>query len=147
MSGYVKDSRNVATVKEYFVRGDAGCDDIFDLLSDDFKFYFPKFGLGSGKAEFKEFVTGLMSAVKSITHDIGGMKFFEGENIVVVEGVTRGVYHDGTSWSGGETPGGRFCSIYEFSGDGLIKRMHIYVDPDYTSRDKDRFLWLGNRQW
>jgi ketosteroid isomerase-like protein len=140
-------SKNVATVKEYFARGDAGRMDLLDLFTDEFQFYFPKFGIGKGKAEFGEFVQGLIGSLKSIAHDIEAMTFFEGSNFVVVEGTTAGVYGDGTSWSGGQTPGGRFSSMFEFRDDGKICRMHIYTDPDYSSKDTDRFLWGTDRRW
>jgi len=25
--------------------------------------------------------------------------------------------------------------------------MHIYMDPDYSSKDTDRFLWGTDRRW
>ncbi|MEQ5840099.1 nuclear transport factor 2 family protein [Paraburkholderia acidicola] len=140
-------SKNVAAVKEYFVRGDAGRMDMLDLFTDEFQFYFPKFGIGKGKAEFAQFVQGLIGSLKSISHDIEALKFLEGHNFVVVEGTTEGVYGDGTSWSGGDTPGGRFSSVFEFRDDGLISRMHIYLDPDYSGKDTDRFLWGADRWW
>ncbi|MFM0341774.1 nuclear transport factor 2 family protein [Paraburkholderia fungorum] len=140
-------SRNVATAKEYFARGDAGRPDLFELFADGFQFYFPKFGIGHGKAEFTELATGLIGSLKSISHDIEAMKFLEGSNFVVVEGTTEGIYGDGTAWSGGRTAGGRFCSLFEFRDDGLISRMHIYLDPDYSSKDAGRFLWGAERQW
>jgi ketosteroid isomerase-like protein len=140
-------SKNVAAVKEYFARGDAGRPDMLDSFADDFQFFFPKFGIGRGKAEFAEFVSGLIGSLKSIAHDIEAMKFFEGSNFVVVEGTTEGIYGDATTWSGGRTPGGRFCSMFEFRDDGLISRMHIYLDPDYSSKDADRFLWGTERRW
>ena len=142
-----KDSRNVATVKEYYARGDAGRTDLFDLFSDDLKFYFPKFGIGAGKATFAEFITGFMTAVKSISHDVAAMRIIEAGGIVVVEGVTNGTYYDDRSWSGGKTSGGRFCSVFEFNGEGLINRMHVYLDPDYMGDDARRFLWGESRCW
>jgi len=46
------------------------------------------------------------------------------------------------------TPGGRFCSVFEFR-DGKISRMYIYLDPDYAGVDSDRFLWPneGRLNW
>ncbi|WP_043287145.1 nuclear transport factor 2 family protein [Paraburkholderia oxyphila] len=147
MSNSRQDSKHITTIKEYFILGDAGRPELFDLFTDDFQFYFPKFGVGRGKAEFAEFATGLLGSLKSISHDIGALKFFEGTDYVVVEGTTQGEYADGTRWQGGETPGGRFCSVYEFASDGRIKRMHIYLDPDYAGHDSDRFLWGTSRVW
>jgi hypothetical protein len=54
---------------------------------------------------------------------------------------TAGNDGDGRIWDGGKTPGGRFCSVFDFADDGLISRMFIYLDPDYTSLDRDRFHW------
>jgi hypothetical protein len=142
-----QDSKNVATVKEYFVRLDTGRPDLIELFADEFQFYFPKFGIGQGKADLAELAQGIGATLKSITHDINSMKFLEGDNFVVAEGTTKGVYHDGTAWSAGETAGGRFCNVYEFDRDGLIKRLHIYLDPDYAGHDKDRFLWGTSRSW
>jgi hypothetical protein len=117
------------------------------LFADDFQFYFPKFGMGKGKADLSELAKGLSGTLKSVSHDFSSMKFLEGSNFVVVEGTTRGVHMDGTAWSGGETAGGRFCNVFEFRVDGLIKRVHIYLDPDYAGHDADRFLWGTNRTW
>ncbi|RQR27554.1 nuclear transport factor 2 family protein [Burkholderia sp. Bp9142] len=147
MSNAHQDSRNVTAVKEYFIRGDTGRADLFDLFTEDFQFYFPKFGVGRGKAEFTELATKLLGTLKSISHDIDAMKFFEGPDFIVVEGTTDGEYGDGTRWSGGKTSGGRYCSVFEFRDDGLIERMHIYLDPDYAGHDSDRFLWGTNRTW
>ena len=94
-----------------------------------FSSFSPKFGIGRGKAEFAEFVSGLIGSLKSIAHDIEAMKFFEGSNFVVVEGTTEGIYGDATTWSGGRTPGGRFCSMFEFRDDGLISRMPYLSRP------------------
>ncbi|MEX3939938.1 nuclear transport factor 2 family protein [Paraburkholderia sp. EG287A] len=147
MSESLGESKNVRTVKEYFIRSDAGRADVLELFSDDFEFYFPKFGLGRGRVEFAGFIQGLLGTVRTITHDIETMRFFEGENFVIAEGTTEGTYHDGSFWFGGKTPGGRFCSIYEFDTDGLIRRMHIYLDPDYAGSDTERFVWQGARRW
>jgi hypothetical protein len=64
----------------------------------------------------------------------------------VVEGTSEGQGRDNVRWCGGETSGGRFCNVFEFNDDDLIKRMYIYLDPDFTSADKDRFLWPERSQ-
>ena len=145
MAALNTDSRNLANVKEYFVRLDAGRADMLDLFADDFQFYFPKFGVGKGKAELAELASGLGATVNSVSHDLNAMKFFEGPNFVVAEGLTKGVHNDGTAWQGGKTPGGRFCNVFEFGDDGLIQRLYIYLDPDYAGHDADRFLWGKTR--
>jgi ketosteroid isomerase-like protein len=136
----------VATVKEYFVRGDAGRADTTDLFTDDVQIYFPKFGIAQGKAAFGELATGLIGSVSAFAHDLSTFSYIVSGDSVVVEGTTFGVGAGGRKWRGGETPGGRFASVFKFR-DGLIARMHIYLDPDYVSQDTDRFLWGDKRTW
>jgi hypothetical protein len=133
-------------VKEYFVRVDAGRPDVLDLFTDDVQIWFPKFGIADGKAAFGEFATGLLSSIASIAHHVSEFRYIVGPNTIVVEGTTQGVDRAKREWSGGKTAGGRFCSVFEFRGS-LISRMYIYLDPDYTSCDTDRFLWGRNRRW
>ncbi len=146
MPDFDGDSPKIATVKQYFRRGDAGRADLVEGFSNDFQFYFPKFGVGQGKTEFMDFITGLVGSLNSLAHDMDGMTFIESGDSVVVEGLTYGEDRLGGCWEGGKTPGGRFCSVFQFRGD-LIVRMHIYLDPDYTSRDQGRFLWGKDRRW
>ena len=49
-------------------------------------------------------------------------------------------------WTGGKTPGGRFCNVFKFRNDRIIS-LHIYLDPDYTGNDSARFRWGKNRRW
>jgi SnoaL-like domain len=133
-------------VKQYFIRADAGRPDVLDLFTDDVQLYFPKFGITKGKAAFGELATGLLGSLQAIAHHISEFHYIMGADAIVVEGTTYGSDRTGAEWNGGKTAGGRFCSVFEFRGP-LIARMHIYLDPDYTSRDEDRFLWGHNRQW
>lgn len=132
------DSDRVKAVKEYIRRVDQN-DFPAELFASGFQFYVPKFGIGNGAAEFMEMAVGFMSAYHGVSHNIDLIA--DCGSIVLVEGRTSGEDIQGNVWRGGETPGGRFCSIFEFDGDGLIARMHIYLDPDYTSRDIERFRW------
>ncbi len=52
----------------------------------------------------------------------------------------------GGQWKGGETPGGRFCNVFEFRDD-RIARVHVYLDPDYLGEDEPRFRWGHDRRW
>jgi hypothetical protein len=133
---------------EYFRRGDAGRPDTVDLFTEDVEIFFPKFGVRKGKTGFVELATGLMSALKSIAHFRDRLTYVAVGNKVFVEGTTHGETKSGARWEGGRTPGGRFCSVFEFNGP-LISRMYIYLDPDYGSADQDRFLWpeSTSRQW
>jgi hypothetical protein len=133
---------------EYYRRGDAGQANVVDLFTEDVEIFFPKFGVRRGKAAFFELAGGLMSSLKSIAHYKNDLTYVVTGNTVVVEGRTHGETRDGSKWEGGKTPGGRFCSVFEFSGH-LISRMYIYLDPDYGSVDRARFLWpeAAARQW
>jgi hypothetical protein len=65
---------------------------------------------------------------------------------IAVEGVSTGRMR-GVTWSGGTTPGGRFCNVFEFRDD-LIARLHVYLDPDYLGEDESRFRWgRDGREW
>jgi ketosteroid isomerase-like protein len=134
--------------REYFVRADAGRPEVVDLFADDIEIFFPKFGIARGKVAFGEFAKGLLGSLSSVAHDMEKLSYIVSGETVVVEGTTRGTLRNGQTWAGGETPGGRFCSVFQFR-DGLISRMYIYLDPDYGSADTQRFLWGRDtgRRW
>ena len=44
----------IDAVRQYFIRLDARRADVLDLFTEDFQFYFPKYGLGRGKDELQE---------------------------------------------------------------------------------------------
>jgi SnoaL-like protein len=142
------DSSLLARAREYFVRADAGRADTLDLFTEDVEIYFPKFGVRTGHAAFGELARGLLSTLERIAHDMPNLSFHQSGNTVFVEGLTRGATRSGVQWTGGSTPGGRFCSVFEFRGT-QIARMFIYLDPDYAGADTDRFLWSdeGRQSW
>ena len=141
------DPHNIEVVKEYFRRADAGRADLLDLMAEDVQLYFPKFGLARGRKAFAEMAAGMGGAFEWVEHDFSTYHFIAAGHHVVVEGTTRGAMKDGKSWAGGETPGGRFCNVFELDG-GLITRVHVYLDPDYTSEDTARFRWgREGRTW
>jgi hypothetical protein len=134
-------SPQITAVKEYFRRGDAG-DFPAGLFAKDFQFYFPKYGIGYGAAAFFEMAGGMRKAVvERSAHVFDDMLFIEQGNRVAVDGTTEGTDVHGVEWHGGRTPGGRFCSVFVFGQNGLIERMHVYLDPDFTGRHKDGFIW------
>ena len=142
-----KSEAMIETVKEYFRRSDAGSPTIVDLFVPDMRFYFPKYGLGTGRQAFAELGRGLRSWTDGIVHDFTDYMFLTARNFVVVEGTTSGKTKSGKTWEAGKTPGGRFCNVFEFDGP-LIARVHIYLDPDYTSEDEARFHWgRQGRTW
>jgi hypothetical protein len=139
-------SAHLNAVLQYYERADAGRADTSELFTHDAEVYFPKFGIATGRRALGELGIGLGRAVASIAHDPTRFRIVEAGDTVVVEGFTHGTDRAGREWDGGRTPGGRFCSVFEFDGE-LISRMHIYLDPDYTAQDTDRFLWGLDRTW
>lgn len=133
-----RDSAQIEAVTEYIRRTDQ-LDFPAALFADDFRFFVPKFGVGQGLPDFMRMADGFLTAYRGITHAID--LIVEAGTVVVVEGTTSGEDAHGNRWQGGETPGGRFCSVFEFGAGGLIARMHIYLDPDYTAQDKPRLRW------
>lgn len=83
----------------------------------------------------------MTTELENLEHDIGGFNYIVSGNSIVVEGTERGVTRNGVHWPDGVVSQGRFCSVFEFDGV-FIRRMHIYVDPDFTSEDQDRIRIL-----
>jgi ketosteroid isomerase-like protein len=142
-----KASRQIEIAQEYFKRLDAGTPDLIELFTDDVQIYFPKFGIGRGREALGEMAMKLVGHIESAEHKFDTYLYAESGNVLMVEGTTKGRLRNGAEWSAGETPGGRFCDVFEFR-DGLISRLHIYLDPDYGGYDEDRFLWgREGRNW
>jgi hypothetical protein len=134
-------------VREFYIRMDAGREDVFEMISEDFEFYFPKFGRGRGRAELEKCTSALRTTIRSLKHDLDSFQFIEGADTVALEGLSIGETVSGQRWSGGETSGGRFCCVFGFRGP-LISRLYTYLDPDYGGEDAARFLWgRENRRW
>lgn len=130
-----------AVVLDYFDLADGRRQgNMLELFAEDAQVYFPKFGVGRGHEALGRIGGGLMQVVRSIKHDPATFTFIEMDDYVVVEGTSEGVTADGTNWRGGETPGGRFCSVFEIK-NGKIQRMHVYLDPDYGNADAARYPW------
>lgn len=132
------DAKSLA--REYYRRLDAGDPTLLDLFADNAEFYFPRFGASVGKASFGDLLAGLLTRVESISHDQENLLFIAEGDKVAVEGTTKGRMKNGGEWSGGHTKGGRFSSIFEIE-DGLISRMYVYLDPDYTGEQPPPFDW------
>jgi ketosteroid isomerase-like protein len=135
----------VSVVRRYFPLADQGRPEVLDLFHEDAEIYFPKFGFGSGRQSLFEIVKGFEGVLESLQHDYDTMNIIAAGEYVVVEGTSRGKM-SGKTWSGGSTPGGRFCNVFRFRGD-RIASLHIYLDPDYTGVDEERFRWGKDRKW
>ncbi len=131
----------VQAVITYFKKVDAGDASFLDLFDDNVKFFFPKFGMTQGKDSLITFAGKIGASLENIWHDIANFNFIVSGQTVVVEGQEGGTMKDGTVWPDKQVSEGRFCSVFEFSGN-LIIRMHIYVDPDYPSSDAERISVL-----
>lgn len=142
MSDKALTNARIEIAREYFRRVDSGDPTLLDLMTDDIQIYFPKYGVGYGKTAVAESARGMMSVLKSIEHDFERMTFLPSGDHLVVEGFERGVSADGVEWPVPGKSEGRYCNVFEFRGE-RIKRVHIYVDPDFTSTHAERFLWDG----
>lgn len=138
-------SSSTETVREFYRLMDAGSPP-FHLFAADFQFHYPKFGVGRGIEEFVELAMGTRQVISRITHRIDNLLVASEGSCVAAEGVTHGVDTEGTEWRGGETSGGRFCTVFDFNPDGLIKRMHIHIDPDVTGRHSEGFRWPNRKR-
>lgn len=136
-----------AVAREYFHRLDAGDPTIVELFAPDATFYFPKYGIGRGPGQLLEMMGKLGERVARIEHNILEAFFLQDGDQVVVEGTSRGVLRDNRSWTAGQTPGGRFCNVFEVRG-GKIARLAVYLDPDYAGDHEAAFLWgRDGRAW
>jgi ketosteroid isomerase-like protein len=135
----------IKMVQDYFRLADQGRPEVLELFHEDLELYFPKFGFGFGRGAFLEFVKGFEGALEFIEHDYDRFTFIAAGDHVVVEGTSHGKL-SGHPWTGGLTPGGRFCNVFIFRGD-RISSLHIYLDPDYTGVDGPRFRWGKDRKW
>src|ERR1700724_4426477 len=115
------DQEKIKIAREYFTRADQGRPDVLEL------------------------VKGFEGVLEYIQHDYERLNFFPSADYLIVEGTSQGRM-SGKSWAGGETAGGRFCNVFRFR-DGRILSLHIYLDPDYTGEDEERFRWGTNRKW
>ena len=138
---------NVEVAIEYFRLLDARDARLFDLFADDAEFYYPKYGRGVGKAALGEIAAKLGEVRASAEHDVESYLFLGSGEHLAVEGTTTGVLKDGRRWAAGETPAGRFCNVFQIR-DGLIRRLHVYLDPDLAGAHQEGFLWgREGRRW
>lgn len=135
----------IETVNTYFRKVNAKDPTVLNLFTDDVQIFFPKFGLAHGKTALVKFSGIMTNQLESIEHNIAAFNYIVSGNFVVVEGIERGVMRSGVHWPDGVVSQGRFCSVFELDG-ALIRRMHIYVDPDFTSADQDRVAIFQDKQ-
>lgn len=140
MSKDLTESR-LETIRTYFRRVDARDPALLELFTDDVEFFFPKFGAARGKAAIVEFGARLGRFLDTLEHDIDGLKFIVAGDVIAVEGREWGTMKNGVRWPDENISQGRFCNVFVFEGS-LISRTYIYVDPDFTSEDRERIHLL-----
>jgi ketosteroid isomerase-like protein len=134
-------SKDVAIVRQFFDIADGRAEgDISALFTEDVQVFFPKYGIGKGRAAMMEIGRGRYQMFPRMMHHVDLFKIVEQGDTVVVEGTTEGETAGGRTWDGRETIAGHFCSIFEFR-EGQIARMHVYLDPDLGHEDTDRYPW------
>jgi ketosteroid isomerase-like protein len=132
-------------IETYFKKIDSGIfdDEYFDLYAEDVEMYYPKFGFEKGKQGIKNFGKVIGKHLEKLTHDIQNFRYTFSDTVIVVEGNEKGVTTSGKEWPDNHTSFGKFCNVFEFDGE-LMKRVHIYVDPDFTSEDTERLAIFRN---
>jgi len=138
-------SRRIKAARDYFRLADQGRPEVLDLFHEDAEIYFPKCGFGFGRQSFLEMTNGFAVTLEFIRDDYDALTFIPAGDYLVVEGTSHGKI-SGKAWTGGVTPGGRFCNVFKFRGD-RISSLHVYLDPDYTGEDIPRFRWSVDRKW
>jgi ketosteroid isomerase-like protein len=142
----LSDEAKIAIARDYFRLADAGDPRLMELFHEDATFYFPKFGIGHGRTSIFDMVKGFAGILEWIRHDQTTFVFIPNGDRIAVEGLSSGRMSGG-AWSGGTSPGGRFCNVFEFREE-RIARLHVYLDPDYLGEDAARFRWgRTGRQW
>lgn len=71
------------------------------------------------------------------SHDVENLHILVAGDHVIVEGTERGMTRSGRTWPDGVVSTGRFCNVFEFDSL-LIRRLHIYVDPSFTSSHQEQ---------
>ncbi len=114
--------------------------DIFTLLTDDIEFVYPKWGIARGKEELGKFYQEIATYVQSISHDPDTFSSLSNGDCVFIEGLSSGQLLDGTTWPATGAAGTRFCNSFRFR-NGLISKVCIYIDPDYTDQTAEFYPW------
>lgn len=125
---------------QYFHMVDSGDPAVIDLFTDDAQMFYPKFGYAHGKAQIGAFARGLGRGLAQLQHEIDGYTVIASGNYVVVEGAENGITTSGVAFPDNASSFGLFCNVFEFEGL-LIKRVHVYVDPDFANTHAEGVEW------
>ncbi len=138
------DEQRKAVALELMLRIDRG-EDPLALFDKNARVYFPKWGVANGHEQIKQLFSDIGTVIQSMSHHHAHFNVLVRDDMVVVEGTSNGTTTDGTEWRAGVTLAGLWCDVLEIR-DHKIQRLYIYLDPDYWSRDTDRYPWLARRK-
>lgn len=130
-------NRRMEIVRQFYAKLDQADATLLDLFTDDTEIFFPKFGTAKGKSSLGELGKCFALEIDKIQHIQDKFHFISEGDTLVVEGQMRGVMQSGERWPTLETGSHHFCSVFEFD-DEHIKRLSIYLDPDFNLEDKKR---------
>jgi ketosteroid isomerase-like protein len=116
---------------------------VLELFANDAEFYFPKWGVARGVDQIRRLLGDVGAIVAAVRPDYTYVNWiFSGSDLVVAEGTSQSVNHDGGRQAGRpEWSAGRWCDVFEIRG-GRIHRLYVYLDPDYAGKDTERYPWL-----
>jgi len=118
--------------------------DLFELLDDDVEILYPKWGIARGKEESGRMLQDFGLYLGAMKHDYDSFNFIVQGDSVCVEGVSSGTLANGMSWQPNGDEVGRFCTVFTMHS-GKIKRMFVYLDPDYCDQTKSLYAWKESR--
>lgn len=145
------DEQRKSVIVEYLQANDRGGttstgESMIDLFAPDAQVYFPKWGIANGRDEIAQLFADVGGTLKQLVHHFAEFNYvYSGADTVVCEGTSHGIHIDGP-WRAGvpEHGAGRWCDVFEIR-DWKIQRLFIYLDPDYATKDTDRYPWLAAR--
>ena len=138
------DEQRKSVALDYIVKLDRG-ENFFGLFAPNAQVLVPKWGIATGLDEITEAFTAMAGKVAATRHDYAYFNYVHSGDVVVIEGTSSGRTTDGAEWqAAGTTHRGRWCDVFEIR-DGLIQRLFIYLDPDYSDADAASYPWLASR--
>ncbi len=118
-----EERKSIAT--EYLKSLDYGRD-FFHLFAEDAEVFFPNWGVARGAVEYKRLFSDLGARVAEFIHHHAYINWIIQGDMVVAEGSSEGKLKTGESWTDS-----KWCDVFEIR-DGKIKRLYIYLDPEYS---------------
>lgn len=119
------DEERKSVASEYLKSLDYGRD-FFHLFAEDAEVFFPNWGVARGAVEYKRLFSDLGALVAEFIHHHAYINWIIQGDMVVAEGSSEGKLKTGESWTDS-----KWCDVFEIR-DGKIKRLYIYLDPEYS---------------